>query len=68
MYHVEQVTVQRESLVRARTKITQMTAELEDKEVMLAAIKQETTVERECLLEKVRLLMFKVSHRAASML
>lgn len=52
---VEQVKVQRESLVRARTKIAQVTADLREKEVIIGAIKQESTVERESLLEKVSL-------------
>lgn len=54
MCRVEQVKLERESLVAARTKIAQVTAELKEKEVIIGAIKQETMAERERLLDKVR--------------
>ena len=55
MFSVEQVKLERQSLVMARKKIAQVTAELREKEVILGAVKQEMTTEQNRLLEKVRL-------------
>jgi len=54
-FAMEQVKLERESLVMARTKIAQVTTELKEKEAMLSAIKQEMMAEQENLLDKVRL-------------
>lgn len=47
--------MERESLLVARTKIAQVTAELKEKEAMLSAVKQDMMAEQENLLGKVRL-------------
>jgi hypothetical protein len=52
---MEQVKLERESLLVARTKIAQVTAELKEKEAMLSAVKQDMKAEQENLLGKVRL-------------
>lgn len=54
--HVEQVKLERESLVAARTKLAQVTAELKEKEGIISAIKRERMAEQESLIDKVRLL------------
>jgi hypothetical protein len=56
MFCMEQVKLERQSLVMARKKITQVTAELREKEVILGAVKQEMTAEQDRLLQKVKLV------------
>lgn len=54
-FYLEQVRLERESLVVARTKLAQVTTELREKEAMLVALKQEMITEQKSLRDKVRI-------------
>ncbi|XP_024372112.1 uncharacterized protein [Physcomitrium patens] len=64
-FHEKAVRVERQSLLAARTKIEQVTAELKEKESILSAIKQDMTAEQDKLLTKVKELSGELSKRVS---